>query len=49
MFNHFLMLCKNIKSYDVNKMLNKAVLKKIDWRFQKHERCEENPNPVTGN
>ena len=28
MFNHFLMLCKNTKWYDINRILQKAVFKK---------------------
>ena len=27
MFNHFLMLCKNIKLYDINRTLKEAILK----------------------
>ena len=27
MFNHFLMLCKNIKPYDIDRTLKKIVLK----------------------
>ena len=32
-FNHFLMLCKKIKSYDINRTLKNALLKKIWFAF----------------
>ena len=49
MFNHFLTLCKNIKSYNVNRILKKAVLKKkLISFFRQHEKQKENRNPVNG-
>ena len=41
MFNHFLMLCKNIKSYDINRTLKKAVLKKKMISFFNNTKAEK--------